>query len=208
MPGGTGRCMMRDERALVQQALRGDEKAFAGLVAAFQGPVYNLCYRLLGTPMEAEEAAQEAFLRAYRRLHTYDSEQKLSSWILAIAAHYCIDRLRRRRRLASVPIDEAESPRPEGASQAPEESLLQREREREIQDLLARLPESYRTVIVLRYWQDLSYEEMAEMLGTTESAIKSKLHRARELLAANMREGRAIPTIERSERSVAGDGLR
>ncbi len=198
---------MRDERALVQQALRGDEKAFAGLVAAFQGPVYNLCYRLLGTPMEAEEAAQETFLRAYRRLHTYNPEQKLSSWILAIAAHYCIDRLRRRR-LASTPIDEAQSTRPEGAPQAPEESLLRREREREIQDLLARLPESYRTVIVLRYWQDLSYEEMAEMLGTTESAIKSKLHRARELLAANMKEGRAIPTIERSERSVAGDGLR
>jgi len=198
---------MRDERALVQQALRGDEKAFAGLVAAFQGPVYNLCYRLLGTPMEAEEAAQETFLRAYRRLHTYNPEQKLSSWILAIAAHYCIDRLRRRR-LASTPIDEAQSTRPEGAPQAPEESLLRREREREIQDLLARLPESYRTVIVLRYWQHLSYEEMAEMLGTTESAIKSKLHRARELLAANMKEGRAIPTIERSERSVAGDGLR
>jgi RNA polymerase sigma-70 factor (ECF subfamily) len=199
--------MMRDERALVQQALRGDEKAFAGLVAAFQGPVYNLCYRLLGTPMEAEEAAQETFLRAYRRLHTYNPEQKLSSWILAVAAHYCIDRLRRRR-LTSTPIDEAQSPHLDGALQAPEESLLRREREREIQDLLARLPESYRTVIVLRYWQDLSYEEMAEMLGTTESAIKSKLHRARELLATNMREGRANPTIERSERSVADDGLR
>jgi RNA polymerase sigma-70 factor (ECF subfamily) len=199
---------MRDERTLLQQALTGDDTAFAGLVAAFQGPVYNLCYRLLGTPMEAEEAAQETFLRVYRRLHTYDPAQKLSSWILAIAAHYCVDRLRRRRRVVGVPAEEVLPRQPqEEETAAPEERLLHHERQKEIQDLLAHLPESYRTVIVLRYWYDASYEEMAEMLGTTVSAIKSRLHRAREVLAACLGERRASLAAAGPGRDVARDGL-
>ncbi|MDI7274979.1 MAG: sigma-70 family RNA polymerase sigma factor [Anaerolineae bacterium] len=199
---------MDEERALVRRALAGEEEAFAGLVRAFQTPVYNLCYRMLGTAMEAEEAAQETFLRAYRRLHTYDAAQKLSSWMLAIAAHYCVDRLRRRR-MPCLPMEEAPASalQAQGVEGAPEQDLLEREREHEIQVLLARLPETYRMVIVLRYWQDMSYEEMAQMLGTTESAIKSRLHRARELLAVHLARERSAPMPGRLERSVAGHAL-
>ncbi len=198
---------MEDERALVQRALAGDQEAFAGLVRAYQAPVYNLAYRMLGTAGEAEEAAQETFLRVYRRLGTYDEEQKLSSWVLAIASHYCVDRLRRRR-LTFLSLDDAPAAAlTEGEGHSPEKGLLEREREQEIQGLLACLPEGYRAVLVLRYWQDLSYDEMAQVLGTSESAVKSRLHRARELLASVMSRRQARPLAARLERSVAGNAL-
>ncbi len=198
---------MDEERALIERALAGDQVAFAGLVKAYQVPVYNLAYRMLGTPAEAEEAAQETFLRIYRRLHTYDAGQKLSSWVLAIAAHYCVDRLRRRR-LSWLSLEDA----PAGAmgeppEEMPEPRFLQREKQEEIQKLLARLPEAYRLVIVLRYWQDLSYEEMACVLGTSESAVKSRLHRAREMMAEHLAPRRTRPVNGGLERSIAGHAL-
>lgn len=197
---------MDGERVLVQQALAGDQGAFRSLVEGYQGPVYNLAYRMLGTPMEAEEAAQETFLRVYRHLHTYDPQRKLSSWILAIASHYCVDRLRRRR-ITWLPLEDEPAPRTETREESPEQRCLQREREREIQGLLQALPEGYRLVLVLRYWHDLSYEEMARMLGTTESAVKSRLHRARAMLAARITESQIEAVKSRLERSVPGHAL-
>jgi len=79
------------------QALKGDSDAFAQLAETYQKSVYNLCYRMLGDPDEAEDAAQETFLRAYRNLKHYDRQRLLSTWLLSIAAHYCIDQIRRRR---------------------------------------------------------------------------------------------------------------
>ncbi len=198
---------MDEERVLIERARAGDQTAFAGLVEAYQVPVYNLAYRMLGTAAEAEEAAQETFLRVYQRLHTYDAELKLSSWILAIASHYCIDRLRRRR-LTWLPIEELpEAAVPAKAQEAPEPEFLAREKQREIQGLLALLPEAYRVVIVLRYWQDLSYEEMAQVLGSTESAVKSRLHRAREMLADHLARRQTVETTNGLGRRVAGHAL-
>jgi len=173
---------MDAEQLLIERVRKGDQQAFTQLVQAYQTPVYNLAYRMLGSPTEAEEAAQETFLRVYMRLSTYDAEMKFSSWILAIASHYCIDRLRRRR-LSWLALDDLpEASLPDANAEAPEREALSREKEQEMQSLLALLPEAYRLVIVLRYWHDLSYEEMAGMLGASESAIKSRLHRAREML--------------------------
>jgi RNA polymerase sigma-70 factor (ECF subfamily) len=198
---------MDGERTLVQQALTGDREAFGSLVRAYQAPVYNVAYRMLGTSMEAEEATQETFLRVYRRLHTYDEQQKLSSWILAIASHYCVDRLRRRR-ITWLPLeDEPGLAASETAETSPERSYLEQEREQEMQGLLACLPEGYRLVLVLRYWHDLSYEEMARVLSTTESAVKSKLHRAREMLATHMTQRQSETIGSRLERRMAGHAV-
>ncbi len=197
---------MVEEHLLVQRALAGDQEAFAGLVRAYQGPVYNLAYRMLGNPAEAEEAAQETFVRIYQRLATYDPQQKLSSWVLAIASHYCIDRLRRRR-ILPLPLEESPAEEQSEPSEAPEPTLLAREREREIQSLLAQLPEAYRLVLVLRYWQDLSYEEMARVLHTSESAVKARLHRARELMARHLSSSSENQPAHRLERRMARHAL-
>ena len=88
---------MNQEQHWIEAARGGDREAFGRLVQAYQRPVYNLTYRMLGNAEEAEDAAQEVFIRVYRKLDTFDPQRKFSTWILSIASHYCIDRLRRRR---------------------------------------------------------------------------------------------------------------
>ncbi len=174
---------MTEETVWIEQALQGDDVAFGNLVQSYQRPVFNLCYRLLGTATEAEDAAQETFLRAYTRLHSYDPNRKFASWLLAVASHYCIDQLRRRRfKLVSwddlPPWSMLPDPRPQ-----PEEVTISNEAETLIRSLLDTLPPEYRAAVVLRYWQGLSYQDIAETLDTTVSAIKSRLFRARQMMA-------------------------
>jgi RNA polymerase sigma-70 factor, ECF subfamily len=163
----------------LEQARHGDQTGLACLVGAYQGPVYNLCYRMLGNAAEAEDAAQETFVRMYTKLHTYKPERKLSSWVLSIASHYCIDRLRRRRgpwlSLDEEPIAMTLPSRQRG----PEDSALRAEARSEVQRILDELAPAYRIPLILRYWYDLSYSEIADALGLTVQAVKSRLHRAR-----------------------------
>lgn len=174
----------------IQQAKQGNQDAFAELVYNYQDAVYNLTYRMLGERAEAEDAAQETFLRAYLHLYRYDAERSFKTWLLSIASNHCIDRLRKRRiRWLSLddplPSESAlalSSPEP-----TPEEWSLSKERGQNIQRLLDELAPEYRAAVVLRYWYDYSYIEIAQTLETTESAIKSRLFRARQMLAEKMR---------------------
>ena len=173
----------------VNDAMQGDQDAFAELVYTFQDSVYNLCYRILGERTEAEDAAQEAFLRAYTNLHRYDQTRSFKTWLLTIASNHCIDRLRKRR-LSYLSLDDPvpatlslSSDEPE-----PETATIMNQRSREIQILLDQLSPEYRTAVVLRYWYDYSYSEIAEMMDTTESAIKSRLFRARQTLADKLND--------------------
>ncbi len=176
------------EAEWARQASQGDEQAFARLVEAFQVPVYNLCYRMLGNPDEAEDAAQEAFLKAYRGIRSFDPQRKFASWCLSVAAHECIDRLRRRR-LQPVGLDDIEDEAMHAdAEPGPESALARREQESRIASLLARLTPLDRAVITLRYWYDMPLEEIAEELNLTTSAVKSRLHRARRDLAQSWGE--------------------
>jgi len=176
-----------NEAEWIRLARAGDQAAFGRLVGAYQTRVYNLAYRMLGNAGEAEEAAQETFLRAYTHLHSYDPQRPFRSWLLSIASHYCIDRLRRRR-IVWLPLDEeiAVPDRLVSDRPNPEAVTIQREREEQIQRLLAALSPTDRAAITLRYWYDYSYEEIAEMLNLTVSAVKSRLHRARRGLAKMM----------------------
>ncbi len=171
----------------VNAALNGDQEAFAELLYTFQDAVYNLCYRLLGERTEAEDATQEAFLKAYYNLARYDHERSFKTWVLSIASNHCIDRLRKRR-MSYVSIDESIPATLSLASDdpEPEQALLGHERSQLIQAMLNDLQPDYRATVVLRYWYDYSYAEIAEILGDTESAVKSRLYRARQLLAEKM----------------------
>lgn len=182
------RTVSDQELAWIQQARAGDHAAFSRLVEAYQTPVYNLAYRMLGNPAEAEDAAQETFLRAYAQLHTYRPEHKFSTWLLSITSHYCVDRLRRRR---FIWLSTDEEPvqqllRPHAGDEEPEAMALEAEARADIQAMLDRLDPIYREPIILRYWYDLSYKEIAEVMGITEAAVKTRLHRARLQLAASI----------------------
>jgi len=180
------------DQELVARVLNGEQQAFADLVEAYQTSVFNLTYRMLGNRDEAEDAAQEAFLRAYQHLDRYDAERPFKTWLLSIASNYCIDRIRKRR-LTWLSIDEPLPPHPALNSDepGPEQATMRSEREAAMQALLNDLAPDYRAAVVLKYWYDLSYAEIAEALDTTESAIKSRLYRARQMLAEQLRSGRA-----------------
>jgi len=179
----------------VEQTLAGDQDAFGNLVLRYERDVFNLTYRMLNNRGEAEDAAQEAFLRAYANLDRYDPARPFKTWLLSIASNHCIDRIRRRR-LTWLSLEEPLPPHPALTSDVPgpEESTLDHERSEEVQALLDELSPEYRIAVVLRYWYDLSYAEIAEMLNTTESAVKSRLFRARQALA-NRLESRSMSTL-------------
>ena len=178
---------MTEEMAWVIQAQQGSDEAFTRLVETYQTPVYNLCYRMLGEAESAEDAAQETFLRAFQHLHRYDQKRAFATWLLSIAAHYCIDRLRRRK-FAVFSMDEEDDEGnafelPDPDSPNPEAESLKGETRDRIHAMLKDLDDTDRAAIIMRYWYDYSEAEIAESLRLTVSAVKSRLHRARKELA-------------------------
>jgi RNA polymerase sigma-70 factor (ECF subfamily) len=186
--------------AWVAQAQQGSEEAFTNLVEAYQTHVYNLCYRMLGEPELAEDAAQETFLRAYQNLHRYDNKRHFATWLLSIAAHYCIDRLRRRK-FSMISMDEDKDDGgfelPDVDAPNPESEVVHGEQRARMQGMLKRLDSVDRAAIILRYWHDASEAEIAETLNLTVSAVKSRLHRARRELARLWQEESPRPKHER-----------
>ncbi|SRR6266487_2586831 len=175
---------------IVDLVLAGEQDAFAVLVERYKDAVQNLAYRMLSNATEAEDVTQEVFVRAYTQLATYKPAHKFSTWLLSIASHLAIDQLRRRRFLA-LPLEDV--PFLEWITDmgtGPEQSALQGEQQDEIQTYLQRLPSKYRAVIVLRYWYDLSYEEISMALHLTPALVKARLHRARELLARYIKDNK------------------
>ena len=192
---------MTDEKAWVLQAQQGSDEAFTNLVETYQKPVYNLCYRMVGDPNEAEDAAQETFLRAYQNLYRYDSSRSFGTWILSIAAHYCIDRLRKRKFLMFSMDAENEDGSsfelPDPASPDPEaESVTKEERDR-LHLMLKDLDATDRAAVIMRYWYDFSEVEIAKSLKLTVSAVKSRLHRSRRALAGLWQENESHAHAER-----------
>lgn len=178
---------MDQEGAWIEQALRGDRSAFGQLVQAYERPVYNLTYRMLGDSAEAEDAAQETFVRAYTKLATYQPERKFVNWLLSIASHHCIDRLRRRTRAPQLSLDGPLPPQwTTSSAPRPEQVVNDRQERERVRQVLETLPTDYRAAVVLRYWYGLSYQEIADAMDTTESAIKSRLHRARRMMAGQL----------------------
>mgnify|MGYP001175535313 FL=1 len=176
------------DRQRVEAVLLGDQEAFTDLVNDHQRAVYNLTYRMLGDASEAEDAAQETFIRAYHHLASFDSFRSFKTWLLSIASHYCID-LIRKRRLSWLALDDLLPGQLLAVHDSPdvEDQLIKHESIESVHHLLERLKPDERAIIILRYWNDLSYEEIAETLNTNVGVIKSRLFRARQGLAARMR---------------------
>lgn len=183
--------MNEQEQRWLELARTGDQQAFCRLVDAYQRPVMSLTYRMLGDLEEAEDAAQETFLRAWSRLHQYSPEHKFSTWVFSIANHHCIDRLRKRR-VTILPLDDTPVVFAlQGDEDKPEESLLDAETAQEMQALVELLSPEYRTPLILRYWQECTYQEIAEAMALSLPAVKSRLFRARQKLAEEYKRSQA-----------------
>ncbi len=192
---------MNEEQAWVLEAQQGSDEAFTKLVETYQTPVFNLCYRMLGEPDLAEDAAQETFLRAFQHLHRYDQKRPFATWLLSIAAHYCIDKLRRRKfSMFSMDAEDEEGNTFEVAdpdSPNPEAESIKGQTRARVQSMLKDLDETDRAAVIMRYWYDYSEIEIAESLRLTVSAVKSRLHRARKELAGLWQEEETRAHAER-----------
>ncbi len=176
---------------LVRGALDGAESAFREIVQRYQRPIYGLIVRMVRDPARAEELAQDAFVKAFRALHTYDVQRKFSAWLLTIAHHVAIDELRKGS-LATEPLeertDDGERTR-EFADTAAATPALLAERAAlagAITQAIGRLRPEYREVVSLRYERELDYDEIVEITGLPMGTVKSSLHRARKELAEHL----------------------
>jgi RNA polymerase sigma-70 factor, ECF subfamily len=162
---------------------RGDRDAYRELFREFHPRVASVCGYLLGSPDEAKDAASEVFARLPAALNTYDSTRPFSSWLLTVAGHYCIDLLRRRQseRRFLEPAD-PEAPEPTTSAASPLQELLSEEERLAVRSAVAGLPERYRLPLVLRYYHELSYDEIARDLELTRANVATLIFRAKEEL--------------------------
>jgi len=174
---------------------RGDRAAFADLVEKYKQPVMNFVFRSLRDEIEAEDVAQNVFLQVYKSRDRYKQTAKFSTWLFTIARNLCLNELRRRTRHPAESIEETHAEHEDQAQRqyedktqpAPPETLLQSELAQKVEEALAELPENQRTAILLCRQEDLSYEEIAEILDCSLSATKSLIHRGRETLKEKLK---------------------
>jgi len=176
------------DAALVERLKRGDEEAFAALLKRYQGKVYRLAMNMTRNAQDAEEATQDVFLAVYRKIGDFDGRAAFSTWLYRIATNAALMKLRARPAGQHLSVEEAgpafgadgHHARPVADwSEVPEDRLLAAERRRVVQDAIAALPSDYKAVVALREIEGLSNQEVAEVVGATVLAVKSRLHRAR-----------------------------
>jgi RNA polymerase sigma-70 factor (ECF subfamily) len=192
-PGTVGRPPVEnDDYKLIKLCLRGKKECFAQLVEKYSKRAYNLSYRLTSNPEKAKDIVQEAFIKIYKSLDKYDPSYKFSSWLLKTVSNLCIDYHRTRHQatasLEAILASGAESAILSDASskgsteEVIEERLESQELKRVIAEGMELLPMDYKSVLVLRHVQNLSYKEIAQMLGLPMGTIKARIFRARKLL--------------------------
>ena len=175
---------------LVRRCLAGDSSAYTGLVERYQKPVFGLIVRMLGDPGASEEIAQEAFVRAYTHLSSFDQKRKFSSWLFRIAHNATIDELRKRRH-TMVPLEsEGDEGRLDLLDVLADQRTADPERRAsgsalrdDLEEILRELRPEYAEVMVLRFVEELAYEEIAEIMDLPLGTIKTYIHRARRRVA-------------------------
>ena len=183
------------DSALMLRVKQGDTEAFAELVDKYKQPVMNMVYRMLRDASEAEDLAQNVFVQVYKSADRYKAAAKFSTWLFTIVRNLSLNEIRRRSRHPTSSMDEVHPEHEDQPSQqfedkttpAPPDTLLQGELAEKIDEALAELPENQRTAILLCRQEELSYEEIAEVLGCSVSATKSLIHRGRETLKLRLK---------------------
>jgi RNA polymerase sigma factor (sigma-70 family) len=171
-----------EETELVERAKRGDERAYGELVHAYQGIAFRTAYLVVGNAADAEDAAQDGFVKAYRALHRFRSGEPLRPWLLKIVANEARNRRRASTRRDALTLRATTESSSGEAAPSPEAALLDSERRESLLQAVDSLPEPQRLVIACRYFLDLSEEETAEVLGVRRGTVKSRTARALDRL--------------------------
>ena len=201
--------VITDEQAMWRVQTQDDETAFAQLVRRWEGPIQRLCLRMTGDLHRGEDLAQEAFTRVFAKRKEYQPSGKFSTWLWRIALNLCYDELRRRQRREETSLDgmcgEAMAaleafvaPEP-----APDKSLVEQERSELVRKALMQLSETYRTVLVLRHYENLKFREIGDVLAVPEGTVKSRMA---EALTQMNRILKPILAVESAKNSMKSDG--
>ncbi|OIJ14654.1 RNA polymerase sigma factor SigW [Anaerobacillus arseniciselenatis] len=175
-------------KRIIIDVKKGDQEAFAELVELYKDKVYQISYRMVGNVHEAQDIAQESFLRAYVNIDTYDVNRKFSTWLFRIVTNLSIDRLRKKKPdfYLEQHIEGTEgltlSSQIAATEELPEDQVITHELQHWIQEEILNLPLKYRSAIILKYIEDLSLKEISEILDIPVATVKTRIHRGREAL--------------------------
>lgn len=181
-----------DEQAMWRVQMQDDEQAFAQLVRRWEGPIQRLCIRMIGDAHRGQDLSQEAFARVFAKRKEYQPSGRFSTWLWRIALNLCYDELRRLKRRSESPLDDGGeafgadeafvAPEP-----APDRSMVEQERGELVRQALMKLPEVYRSVLVMRHYEDLKFREIAEVLDIPEGTVKSRMAEALTQMGRQLR---------------------
>lgn len=184
--------MREEDKELIARAKEGDEVAYRVLLRKYERAVFGICLRMVRNRQEAEDLAQEAFMKVFAMLDRYNPSFAFSNWLLKITSNLCIDSIRRRR-IDTLPMDEpVRSDRGdyerqyESPADDPEEVLMKGEKMKRLAEAVEDLPPHYRIMILLRHQENLSYEEIAQTLDIPLGTVKARIHRARGMLKTRL----------------------
>ena len=177
----------------IRRCKRGEEPAFREILERYRSPIYNLCYRMTRNTEDARDLAQEVFIKVFSLLDRFDEDYAFSSWLFRIATNHCIDHLRRNR-LRFLSLDGATGADGEeyelqlpDSGPGPDTVLQRKEAMERLEEVVSELPPHYKTITMLRHDQQLSYEEIAEILRLPLGTVKARIHRARNLIQQMLR---------------------
>lgn len=197
-----------EELALVKRSAEGDEAAFERLVVENEKLIYNVALKLTGNPDDAEDAAQEAFIKAYRNIGQFRGESRFSGWLYRLCYNAAMDNMRKNRdpNLRSLTAEDGSDAEidVEDPSPTPEENAEREETRRLVREAVAQLPDDKREIIVMREFSNMSYTDIADALGVGEGTVKSRLNRARAALADILRDSGTFPQPAASNNRKGG----
>ena len=188
------------EQELLERCRKGNVEAFEQLIEAYQGKILNYCFRMLGNRSDAEDAAQEVFVKVYRFIGSFTGQSSFSTWLYKVASNVCFDILRKRKRRGGESLslqqytaegEEFDLPL-EDDSYSPDRSFQRTEAQRVLKEALEKLSPEHRRVIILRDIEGLSYEEIAGIVGTAAGTVKSRINRARQILQKLLENNREL----------------
>ena len=176
--------MIVDENYIIKQVLSGNKHAYANIINTYKTPLYATVLRMTSNPQLAQDLVQEAFIKIYEQLEHY-KEGAFKSWLYRVAINHCIDELRKKQ--YSIKNETLQDDQLVETNH-PEVIYLKKERERQLEDLISELPEMERMILLLRYNNELRYEEIAQLLKIPLSDVRNKLHRAKKKMREQVRK--------------------
>ncbi len=176
---------MEEELQWIQEVLTGNKQAYAHIIDKYKNRLYATILRMTRNPQNAQDLVQEAFIKVYQQLNKYDQKGSFSSWIYRVAINHCMDEFRKKSyKMKQAEINEEKIVN----TNHPEVVFLKKEKSRQLERLIATLPEDERMIILLRYVSELSYNEISELIEIPLSDVRSKLHRAKKKMRDTVKQ--------------------